>query len=107
MKSLREILNEREFNRQKAEDPSLQSKQFSVTFNDGETVFLRPELMPKVAGFPVLNYEQYLKENHPERVREYVQSRNHREGEIRRTVDEPLRERRESSPYQSFFDNNY
>jgi hypothetical protein len=107
VKNARELRVEAEFNRQRAQDPSLQSKQFSVTFNDGKTIFCRPELMEKVNGFPVPNYEKYLRQHHPERLNEYNTFRDQREGEIRRKVDEPLRNNQHSSPFQSFFDNNY
>jgi hypothetical protein len=94
-----------EFRRQQAKDQSLHSSQFSINFPNGEVVFMRPELMEKKNGFPVYKPEEYLRKNHPQKLGDFQKGIAHREGEIRRTVDKPLSERREKTTYESFFGN--
>lgn len=91
------------FSEQRAQDASLSSKQFSIKFKDGSTLFMQPEKMEKMGNLPVYNPEKYLAQHHPERLAEFRAIRAHNEHIIKSCLEQ--RKEVNRSPYESFFPN--
>ena len=58
---------------------------YQLRFTGNRVVNCNPGLMRSVNGNPVLNYEEYLKDNHPELLSEYQQT--HRQEQDRRNAN--------------------
>ena len=92
MKSLAELkaqlsATEAAFNQQREQDPSLSSKQFSIKFGDGSTLFMQPSKMEKIGNLPVYNPESYLRKHHPEKLQAYLEIRGGNEKQLKQAMD--------------------